>query len=72
LNEGKAEMTASFERKSFSVQMRNFFGFRPGDGGKEFGTELKTLSYEDKLAFAEMLNDAGFPCDQPSAAPTGA
>ncbi|HYV37940.1 MAG TPA: hypothetical protein VE988_19805 [Gemmataceae bacterium] len=65
-------MTVSFEKKSFSAQMRSFFGLRPGDGLKEFAAELRALSHDDKVAFVEMLNEAGFPCDPPSAVPAAA
>jgi hypothetical protein len=60
-------MIDSCDRKPFGVQMRSFFGFRAGEGAKEFVAELKALSHADKLEFAEMLNAAGFPCDPPAA-----
>jgi hypothetical protein len=72
VNERKKAMTGSFEKKAFSAQMRNYFGFRPGEGLKEFAAELRALSHDDKVAFAEMLNEVGFPCEPPSAVATAA
>ena len=58
--------------KSFSMQMRDFFGYRPGQGAKDFAAELKTLSQAEKTDFAEMLNSVGFTCIPPTAAPVAA
>lgn len=60
--------------ESFTVAMRNYFGYRPegsrdkGEDGKElsgladFAKELKGLTIEDKKEFATFLH-----CDAPSA-----
>ena len=51
---------------AFTVALKNFFGYMPGKGAAEFMTELKALSYEDKVEFARMLRDqAGIPCTDP-------
>jgi hypothetical protein len=71
-HERKTAMTDRIEKKPFTVHMRRFFGFRPGDSCQEFAAELKTLSHRGRLAFAEMLNDAGYSCDAPTAASTAA
>jgi hypothetical protein len=55
----------SITTKPFSIRMREYFGYRPGQGANEFAAELKALSHEDKVEFAEMLNSAGFPCAPP-------
>jgi hypothetical protein len=57
--------TAATAKRPFVVQMREFFGFLPGHGIREFSGELKALSQADKIEFAAMLTDAGFPCDAP-------
>ncbi len=59
--------TTATAKKSFVVQMRDYFGFRPGEGIREFSCEVKALSQADKVEFAAMLTDAGFPCEVPVA-----
>jgi hypothetical protein len=49
----KKEMT-------FAVAMRDFFGYRPDDGLKEFSVELKQLTDADKAEFRAGLEAAGY------------
>lgn len=49
----------------FVSQMRNFFGLLPGQSLLDFGKEIKALSFQEKLEFADMLNVAGFPTQPP-------
>lgn len=48
-------------KKSFAVNAKKFFGYRPGQGLKDFSDELKALSLEDKRELAQLLTDAGMP-----------
>lgn len=50
---------------AFTKAMKDFFGYQAGKGASGFVAELKALSYEEKLKFAEMLREGGMPCDDP-------
>ena len=51
--------------KSFVRQMLDFFGPLPGQSKMQLGGEVQALSEQDKRDFADMLNDAGLPCEPP-------
>lgn len=55
-------------RKKFIAAMREFFGFRPGTGLAEFSAEIKALSADDKLYFANSLRAVGIDCEDPISA----
>lgn len=46
---------------TFAAQMKNYFGFRPGDKVADFMKEIKALDENDRAQFTEMLNGAGYP-----------
>jgi hypothetical protein len=55
----------------FVKAMKDFFGLRPGQTVVEFGAELRALTYEEKLEFANGLRAIGINCadpEQPKAA----
>ncbi len=52
--------------RPFTACMKEFFGYLPGQSLTEFGQELKKLSYEDKLEFAEGLRQNGLDCQDPT------
>jgi hypothetical protein len=52
--------------KTFASAMREFFGFRPGDGLTQFHAELKALSYDDKMYYAQGLRAVGVDCADPA------
>ena len=45
---------------SFPIAMKEFFGYRPGTGLKEFQEEIKALSPNDKAFFRAGLLQNGF------------
>jgi len=51
---------------NWTAAMKEFFGFRPGKGATDFATEIKALTYEDKLEFFVMLKDSGVDCEPPT------
>jgi hypothetical protein len=54
----------------FVKAMKDYFGVLPGQTVMPFGAELKALSYEEKLDFAQGLCSIGIDCaapDQPKA-----
>lgn len=53
--------------KSFTIAMKEFFGYRPGEGLAQFQAELKALTPEDKTYFYEGLKKAGVDCLPPLA-----
>ena len=55
--------------KGFVARMKEFFGLMPGQALTDFAKELKMLSYEEKCQFADMLNAAGMPTEQPMKLP---
>ncbi len=52
-------------RIGFVKAMKDFFGVPPGQTVLQFGAELKALSYDEKLDFANRLRAAGIDCDEP-------
>lgn len=58
------------EKKAFVAAMREYFGPLPGQSTKDFADDLKTLSFEEKVQFADMLNGAGVPCEPPKPSTT--
>ena len=58
------------EKRALTAQLKDFFGYRPGTGLKEFSAELKALTYQDKVDFAKMFNDYGLPTEEPAKPPT--
>ncbi len=55
----------------FVKAMKDFFGLLPGQSILQFGAELRALSHEEKLEFAQGLRSLGIACadpDQPRAA----
>ena len=49
---------------SFTAATKDYFGFN-GKPMQAFAKELKDLSYEEKMEFCNMLNQAGIACDEP-------
>lgn len=49
----------------FVSAMKNFFGLLPGQSVGQFATELKPMTFDDKMEFAKMLRAAGVACDDP-------
>jgi hypothetical protein len=49
----------------FVKAMKDYFGLRPGQTVMQFGAELKALSYEEKLDFAQGLRSIGIDCAPP-------
>lgn len=52
--------------RSFTAAMKDAFGFAPGQGLKDFGDELKSLSPADRAYFSDLLNKEGFPHTPPN------
>ena len=55
----------------FVKAVKDYFGLLPGQTLLQFGAELKTLSYEEKLDIAKGLRAHGIDCadpDRPKAA----
>jgi hypothetical protein len=55
----------------FVKAMKDYFGLQPGQTILQFGAELKALSYDEKLDFAQSLRSVGIDCadpDRPKAA----
>lgn len=42
---------------SFTAACKKYFGYREGDGLKEFGMELKALSERDRCELAALLSE---------------
>jgi hypothetical protein len=53
---------------SFTSAMRDFFGFRPGDGVGQFAQELKALGDEDRSYFVKGLEANGYVIENKVAA----
>ena len=49
----------------FIKAMKDYFGLLPGQTILQFGAELKALSYEEKLDFAQGLRSIGIDCADP-------
>lgn len=49
----------------FVKAMKDYFGPLPGQSVLQFGAELKALSYEEKLDFANGLRAIGIDCADP-------
>ena len=49
----------------FVKAIKDHFGLRPGQTTMQFGAELRELSYEEKLDFAQGLRDIGVNCADP-------
>jgi hypothetical protein len=47
--------------------MSEFFGRKEGQSMGEFAAELKTLTHDDKVWFANEFNKNGMPTDMPIA-----
>lgn len=59
----------TFERgikmeKGWTATMKEFFGLN-GKTLKEFSDEIKALTFEVRMEFWKMLQEAGFPCKEP-------
>ena len=52
-------------RIGFVKAMMNYFGLLPGQTALQFGAELRALSYEEKLDFANGLRSLGIDCADP-------
>jgi hypothetical protein len=55
----------------FVKAMKDYFGLRPGQTVLQFGAELRALSHEEKLDFANGFRALGIHCadpEQPKAA----
>lgn len=53
-------------QKPFAGVMKQYFGLLPGQSVMQFGTELKALSYNEKLEFHKMLTEQGINVALPS------
>lgn len=51
--------------KPFIGAMKEFFSLYPGQTLKEFGSEVKELSLEEKKEFYAMLQEQGIECTEP-------
>ena len=49
----------------FVKAMKDFFGPLPGQSIMQFGAELRALSHEEKLDFAQGLRSIGIDCADP-------
>ena len=49
----------------FVKAMKDFFGPLPGQNIMQFGAELRALSHEEKLDFAQGLRAVGIDCADP-------
>lgn len=58
---------ATLMKKSFTGQMKSYFGLKQNQTIGEFAAELKAISHKDKVEFCEMLNAAGYPTEEPTA-----
>jgi DNA-directed RNA polymerase specialized sigma24 family protein len=63
----RKETPMTHAKKSFAVQMKEFFGLLPGQSISSFARELKALTEADKAELAALLSVAGYPCDLPAA-----
>jgi hypothetical protein len=52
-------------RIGFVKAMKDFFGLLPGQTLAQFGVELRALSYQEKVEFANGLRSAGIDCTDP-------
>lgn len=52
--------------QSFTVAMKTYFGFLPGQQLTSFGKELQALSNADRTWFFEQLKANGIECDPPT------
>jgi len=50
----------------FIKAMKDFFGPLPGQSVMQFGAELRTLSYDEKVDFAKGLRAIGIDCADPA------
>jgi hypothetical protein len=46
--------------------MKDYFGLLPGQSVLQFGSELRALSHEEKLDFANGLRSLGIDCADPT------
>ena len=53
------------QKKSFTVAMKDFFGYKPGEGLAQFQAELKALTPDDRQYFYEGLKKVGVDCLPP-------
>jgi hypothetical protein len=56
----------------FVKAMFDYFGLLPGQTTLQFGAELRALSFEDKLDFANGLRAQGINCADPERPKTAA
>jgi hypothetical protein len=56
----------------FVKAMKDYFGLLPGQPVLQFGAELRALSHEDRLDFANRLHSLGIDCANPDQAKEGA
>jgi len=49
----------------FVKAMKDYFGLRPGQTILQFGAELKALTYDEKLDFAQGLRSIGIDSADP-------
>ena len=56
----------------FLKAMLDYFGLRPGQTTLQFGAEIKVLSFEEKLDFANGLRGNGINCADPEQPKTAA
>ena len=49
----------------FTAACRDFFGYRPGTGLREFGEELKALTAEDRAEIKAGLEQNGYKIIEP-------
>lgn len=54
------EQQTVVKKCSFVMAMRHHFGYRPGEGLKQFSEELKSLTAEDKAELKTLLTAEGF------------
>lgn len=52
--------TPAIKTKTFTVAMKEFFGFLPGQTLQEFGAEIKKLTQEDRDYFKAGLEQNGY------------
>ncbi len=57
---------------SFVKAMKDYFGLLPGQTVLQFGRELRALSHEEKLGFAQGLRSLGIACADPEQSPAAA
>ena len=50
--------------RSFTGQVRAYFGMKPGQTLSEFGREIKELSDADRKWFTEQFNAIGYPVQE--------